>query len=265
MYAGPDTGVYIEHEQKLRDLDFTSLLPPSRADQTLRVVVPMIVLDELDGLKRKGDAHGRWRAGYTLAVMEEAFANQRVPGMLREPDRTRGAVILEPPARPAGPRPLADQRRRDHRPRPRGAGARRIRRHPGYLRHQPGAARSHRRAASEEADRADRRGTPGHKGPEGEAASRRRARRKWQHCCRGRHNGLVEHAGAFLRRASWTRRGFEDDELSQGLLITSLITSRTVSSAWRSSSSRSSAPSQSAIFSSIARRSSPCFAALVDP
>jgi hypothetical protein len=96
LYTVPDTGIYIEHEQKLRDLDVATLLPPSWADKTVRVVVPIVVLDELDGLKRKGDAHGRWRAGYTLAVMEEAFANERVPGLLRNPapDGTRGAVIL---------------------------------------------------------------------------------------------------------------------------------------------------------------------------
>ena len=91
-----DTGVYIEHEQKLRDLDFASLLQ-GWPDKTVRVLVPIIVLDELDGLKRRGEAFVRWRAGYTLAVMEEVFANPRVPGLLREPapDGTRGGVILD--------------------------------------------------------------------------------------------------------------------------------------------------------------------------
>jgi len=95
-YTVPDTGIYIEHEQKLRDLDFATLLP-GFADKTVRVAVPIIILDELDGLKRSGDAHRRWRAGYTLAVMEEAFANTRVPGLLRNPapDGTRGGVILD--------------------------------------------------------------------------------------------------------------------------------------------------------------------------
>lgn len=85
-----DTSVYIEHEDKLRDLDFAPLLG-GWLDKTVRVVVPLIILDELDGLKRNGDAQRRWRAGYSLAVMEEAFASPQVPGLLRmpTPDRTR--------------------------------------------------------------------------------------------------------------------------------------------------------------------------------
>lgn len=95
-YAVADTGVYLEHRQKLRDLDFAALLP-GWADRTVRLVVPIIVMDELDRLKRTGDPRRRWRAGYTLAVMEDAFATPRVPGLLREPtpDGTRGAVILD--------------------------------------------------------------------------------------------------------------------------------------------------------------------------
>ena len=95
-YFVADTGVYIEHKQKLEVFDFASPLQ-GWADKTIRVVVPIIVLDELDGLKRRGEAFVRWRAGYTLAVMEKAFADKRVPGLLREPTRdgTRGGVILD--------------------------------------------------------------------------------------------------------------------------------------------------------------------------
>jgi PIN domain len=61
----------------------------------VRVIVPVVILDELDGLKGSGDARRRWRAGYTLAVMEEAFAAKPVPGLLRGPAGNRGGVILD--------------------------------------------------------------------------------------------------------------------------------------------------------------------------
>jgi hypothetical protein len=91
-----DTSIYLEHEHKLEDLDFADLFPGWK-DKTVRVIVPIIILDELDGLKRSGDAHRRWRAGYTLAVMEKAFADTLVPGLLRKPARNpnRGGVILD--------------------------------------------------------------------------------------------------------------------------------------------------------------------------
>jgi hypothetical protein len=96
VFTVADTSVYIEHAQKLRDLDFAPLLPGFQ-DKTVRVVVPIIILDELDGLKRSGDAQRRWRAGYTLAVMEDAFASPGVPGLLRNPapEGRRGGVILD--------------------------------------------------------------------------------------------------------------------------------------------------------------------------
>jgi hypothetical protein len=96
LFTIPDTSVYIEHEDKLEALDFAALLPGWK-DKTVRVIVPLIILDELDGLKRSGDARRRWRAGYTLAVMERAFESPAYPGLLRQPSRDpeRGGVILD--------------------------------------------------------------------------------------------------------------------------------------------------------------------------
>jgi hypothetical protein len=53
-FVVPDTSVYLEHDDKLENLDFHSLLQ-IRPDKTVRVVIPVIVLDELDGQKRGGD------------------------------------------------------------------------------------------------------------------------------------------------------------------------------------------------------------------
>jgi len=69
------------------------------------LIVPVIVLDELDGLKtRGGDALRKWRASYTLAVLEDLFSQPGPQAVLRQPaaDGTRGAVfasILFDPSR----------------------------------------------------------------------------------------------------------------------------------------------------------------------
>ena len=60
--------------------------------------MPIIVLDELDGLKRRGGTtHVKWRASYTLAVLDDIFARPGTQGVLRQPaaDGTRGAVLMD--------------------------------------------------------------------------------------------------------------------------------------------------------------------------
>ena len=82
VFTVADTGVYINHEQKLRELDFAALLGVP-AGVPIRVLVPIIVVDELDGLKRVKDEHVRWRAGHTLGVLDEIIRDPRQPGQLR--------------------------------------------------------------------------------------------------------------------------------------------------------------------------------------
>lgn len=67
------------------------------ADKTVRVIVPILIIDELDGLKRSGETLRRWRARHTLKVIEDALASPPVRGLLRNPapDGTRGGVILD--------------------------------------------------------------------------------------------------------------------------------------------------------------------------
>jgi predicted ribonuclease YlaK len=60
--------------------------------------VPIIVLDELDGLKQRGStAHVKWRASCTLAVFDDLFTQPNAQGILRQPaaDGTRGAVVVD--------------------------------------------------------------------------------------------------------------------------------------------------------------------------
>jgi hypothetical protein len=67
-----DTTVFVMHPRKLEEMDFTAIL---QSDHGLRLIVPMLVVDELDGLKQRGDNAARWRAGYTLAVLDRLLAN----------------------------------------------------------------------------------------------------------------------------------------------------------------------------------------------
>jgi PIN domain len=97
-YAVADTSFYIEHDDKLRDIDFVPLLPGAWLDKPVTVIVPIIVLDELDGLKQRGGTtYVKWRASYTLAVLDDIFARPGTQGVLRQAaaDGTRGAVLMD--------------------------------------------------------------------------------------------------------------------------------------------------------------------------
>ncbi|WP_331726486.1 PIN domain-containing protein (plasmid) [Streptomyces avidinii] len=63
----PDTSFYIQHPTKFLDIDFAAL---AGTTGPVRVLFPMVVVDELDRLKETKDRHARWRAGYTLAVLD---------------------------------------------------------------------------------------------------------------------------------------------------------------------------------------------------
>ena len=97
IYAVADTSFYVEHDEKLRDIDFASLLPEAWPNKPIRVFVPIIVLDELDGLKQRGgSAHAKWRASYTLAVFDDILSAERAEqGILQSADGAGGAVIME--------------------------------------------------------------------------------------------------------------------------------------------------------------------------
>lgn len=98
-YTVADTSVSIEHDDKLRDLDFTARLD-GRPDKPVVVIVPLIILDELDGLQHPGgDAMHKWRASCTLSVLEDVFSRSATRGVLRKAaaDGTRGAVYADIP------------------------------------------------------------------------------------------------------------------------------------------------------------------------
>lgn len=68
VFVVPDTSVFIEHPDKLEDIDLAAELGVDA--QSLLLLVPIIVIDELDGLKRSKDRYLRWRAAYSLAYLD---------------------------------------------------------------------------------------------------------------------------------------------------------------------------------------------------
>ena len=96
-----DTSVYIEAPTKLEDLDFAPLVKVRH--EPVHLLVPIVIVDELDGLKRSSDKRVRWRAGYTLAVLDRVFATTAGPARLRAEDFSalqtggipRGEVTIE--------------------------------------------------------------------------------------------------------------------------------------------------------------------------
>lgn len=82
-YLIPDTSFYIQHPQRLEDVDFTDLLD-LRPDRRVHLLFPMVIVDELDALKESKDRRVRWRAGSTVAVLDRVL-NDSGTGSLREP------------------------------------------------------------------------------------------------------------------------------------------------------------------------------------
>jgi hypothetical protein len=70
-FAVPDTGVFINHEYKIRDIDWAPHL--GSRSEPVHLLLPIAVVDELDDLKQHQNPHVRWRAGHTLGVLTELF------------------------------------------------------------------------------------------------------------------------------------------------------------------------------------------------
>ncbi len=99
LYAVADTSFYIEHEDKLQDIDFAPLLDSAWLDKRVTLIVPVIVLDELDGLKQRGAHPAREvaRLTHTRGLRRHIFVKPGSQGVLRQPgaDRTRGGVLAD--------------------------------------------------------------------------------------------------------------------------------------------------------------------------
>lgn len=92
----PDSTLFIQHSDKFEDMDFAPLI--GGGPEPVHVLVPMVVVDELDALKESKKPHARWRAGYSLAVLD-FLLRQSSPAVLRQADFSdgppRGEVTVE--------------------------------------------------------------------------------------------------------------------------------------------------------------------------
>ncbi|MEU5335569.1 PIN domain-containing protein [Streptomyces asoensis] len=79
-----DSSVYIQHATKLLEWDFQELC--TVREESVHLLVPMVVVDELDGIKQTKEKDRRWRAGYTLAVLERHLQAGRDRAVIREAD-----------------------------------------------------------------------------------------------------------------------------------------------------------------------------------
>ena len=103
MFVLPDTSMFIRHPDKLEDWDLAPLLPVG--ENPIHILVPILVVDELDGLKDRGQNEVRGRARYTLAVLDRLVGTAVGPGQLKAADRSaleqntggfpRGEVTIE--------------------------------------------------------------------------------------------------------------------------------------------------------------------------
>lgn len=91
-----DSSVYIEHASKLLEWDFRALC--GVREEPIHLLVPMVIVDELDGLKQIKDRHRRWRAAYTLAVLEEHLKPGLSSAVIKEEDYSP----LDPGGIPSG-------------------------------------------------------------------------------------------------------------------------------------------------------------------
>jgi len=81
VFVMADTSVFITHPDKLEEIDFAALV--GVREEPIHLVVPVVIIDELDGLKQSKDNRTRWRAGYTLAVLDRVSQHEVTAGRLR--------------------------------------------------------------------------------------------------------------------------------------------------------------------------------------
>ena len=80
-----DTCFYVEHPNELADADLARLTAATTPGWAMHVLVPLLVVDELDRLK--GDNQARSRARTALKTLDEVFGNvgdERLMGRLRD-------------------------------------------------------------------------------------------------------------------------------------------------------------------------------------
>jgi hypothetical protein len=116
-----DTNFYLVHPQELEDTDLAQLTAAVTPGWAMHVLVPLLVVDELDRLKR--DSQARTRARMALKMLNDVFervSEDRTMSVLREADDTAGPggqlglgpitmeLLLDPPNHQRLPDPDAE-------------------------------------------------------------------------------------------------------------------------------------------------------------
>jgi hypothetical protein len=83
-FLGFDTTFFIQYSEKLADADFRPLV--GALHDPIHLLIPMVVVDELDRLKEHNKAQVRWRAGHTLGKLFEVLQYSGQPGVLHKED-----------------------------------------------------------------------------------------------------------------------------------------------------------------------------------
>lgn len=84
VFVVADSSVYIQHDSKLLEWDFRALC--GVREERIHLLFPMVVVDELDGLKQSKERERRWRAAYTLAVLERHLLPGLTSAVIKEAD-----------------------------------------------------------------------------------------------------------------------------------------------------------------------------------
>lgn len=101
VFVMPDSSFYIHHPDKVEEAQFAPLV--TVWEDPIHVLVPVVVVDELDGLKQSKDKHVRYRARHTLQILDKAFGSSTSHARLRAEDFTplnnggipRGEITVE--------------------------------------------------------------------------------------------------------------------------------------------------------------------------
>ncbi|MEV3973519.1 PIN domain-containing protein [Streptomyces sp. NPDC050698] len=94
-----DTSFYIQNPEPLKDVDLHKVLRLPSGEH-IRLLFPIVVVDEPDGMKESGKQRARWRAPHTLGLLDEVLAGSR-QGILRQAElncesgEVRGEISVE--------------------------------------------------------------------------------------------------------------------------------------------------------------------------
>jgi rRNA-processing protein FCF1 len=91
-YLVPDTSMFIQHPDRLENWDLADVIGELNGHQHL--LIPMAVVDELDRLKETNNQHVRWRARYSLAVLDRVLKDPTKAAVLRAADWNRDIDMI---------------------------------------------------------------------------------------------------------------------------------------------------------------------------